>query len=306
MRYRSLALCLFGVLSLACRTTNSSDVKQETDDRPLPGTEKLVDVSNDINAFFREQIALAKKAVNPSDLPWDDKLKQNLVEQVFQRTGKARAGTGIGVHFWGLNLEVSTLTEVEVYLIDKYKNDPTKIHQTKFADSRYGDNPIGLTKALVISHATKETADHSISPVVRIGKTLVGLDKLGHFTAQGRWYYLAEKQGLLSGATERLQFGEFMEGSPRLDPELYPKYKKVYGSFCKICVVRGGFGYFGTESSGVASYADMAANEDGYEFFMDLVADPASFKFDIRNYDVTRWNESNNDNFYKEGLIVRP
>jgi len=52
-------------------------------------------------------------------------------------------------------------------------------------------------------------------------------------------------------------------------------------------------GILGTESSGIFSYADIAANEAGFKFYLDLEKNPESFAqdFDIAKYATCDWDE---------------
>jgi hypothetical protein len=156
-----------------------------------------------------------------------------------------------------------------------------------------------------MSHSVTATADHSISPVIRVGEHLIGVDKVGHFAEEGFWYFLAEKKGLVQGEAERWQFGQFMEGDPDLPKDLHPKYRKAFGAFCRTCVMFGGFGYYGMASTGVCSHADMKANESGYQMFVALEADPAGYRFDLSQFDVQSWNEEFTKNKYAPSLIIR-
>ncbi len=290
---------------LSCRTINSSSQeKQETDDRSTGGREQLQDVGDIINTWYNAQLKEARLEVNPKGKAWTPELRQKLIDAMGRRTAAVRKGTGLGIHFKSLNFEISTLSEVEASLLERLTPEANQIHFTSFKDSRYGNNSIGFPDAKFFSHVTKTTADHSISPAIRVDETIFGLDKLGHFAEEGYWYYLAEKAGLLKGEKERLEFGQFMEGSPNLDPSLHAKYKKIYGTYCKTCVVLGGFGYFGMASTGVCSVADMMANEDGYRFYENLFSDPEKYVFDIRSFKISRWNESNSPNIYSPDLNI--
>jgi hypothetical protein len=58
-----------------------------------------------------------------------------------------------------------------------------------------------------------------------------------------------------------------MEGDPDLDPALHQKYGPIFKQWCGRCA---SFGYYGTASTGVISYADINANEQGSEFYRQL------------------------------------
>lgn len=305
--HRQARLALACTFALgACRTPEASDTKQENDDRHTPVNLALVDISEKIDAWMNLQIIEARIKVNPLNAPWTSQRKEALVEEVARRTITARPGTGIGVHWQGISLEVSALSEFEAHLIDILAPDRHEIAFTTFKDSRYGDNTISLTHALVIAHTTQMAADHSISPSVRLGSTIIGLDKFGHFAEQGFWYYQAMREGLVESAEERYQFGQFMEGDPKFDMTAKSKFHDIYKRFCKICVIFGGYGYFGTTSTGVCSFADMKANDAGYQFYTDLYAHPQTYRFQILDFNVHEWNEETTKSWFIPGLKVRP
>ena len=148
------------------------------------------------------------------------------------------------------------------------------------------------------------TADHSIAPVVRIGSDLVGIDKFAHFLEQGYWYFDATHQGLLQDAAERREFGLYMEGDPDLDKTLHSKYRAIYSRYCPACTKLGGFGYYGSKSTGVVSYADTNANESGYEFYQQLWANPAGYELRLADYATGTWNEQNNPSKFVSGVTT--
>jgi hypothetical protein len=293
-------------LSPACRTPQGSQVKQETDDRLTDANKRLVDVSKQINDLFRQKITLARQEVNPQAAPWTDELKGKLIEKVADHLAKLLPGSGIGIHWNEINLEISQVSAIEDLVFRSLDESKNEIHSTKFVDSRYGDNPIGLPWAKVMSHVSMETADHSISPAIRLGRVIVGTDKLGHFAEEGHWLFLAEKRGLLHGPSDRFQFGQFMEGDPALSLSLYAHYSVVFGTFCPACVIWGGFGYYGMVATGVCSFGDIASNEGGYTFYSDLYAHPADYVFDILSFDTKSWSEEVSKSKYLPGLLVRP
>lgn len=290
-----------------CRqgTTHSSPM-QETDDRPGPRTKALLDQSALVTELVNRVIADARKSTNPHKLPWTPTLRAKFVEEVGRGLAATRPGSGIGLHWCGRHLEISLLTEIEAQIIERLSQDGREILKIPFKESRYGDNPVGLTKALFWSHVTPHVADHSISPIIRIKKSLVGVDKIGHFAEEGLWYYRAEQEGLISNEKERWELGQFMEGDPAFDPQLHEKYRKIFGRYCKPCVIFGGYGYFGMASTGVASHADMMANEAGYRFYKGLYANPDRFTFDFKFFPVDQWNEEVKKNIYDPRLKVRP
>jgi hypothetical protein len=307
MMFRSLWVLILPFLgALSCNKSDPSEVKQETDDRPTPENLKLVDVTDRVNSWVNDSIRDSRLEVNPENKPWDHDLKLKLVNQLSQKLAVAHPGSGLGIHWKEINLEISTLTKIENMIITGLSEDHHEIQFTKFVDSRFGDNPIGITKAQFMSHVTTTTADHSISPVIRVNSNLIGVDKMGHFAEQGLWYFLAEKDGLISTPLERWQFGQFTEGDPDLDTSLHDKYREIYGKYCKTCVIFGGFGYYGMTSTGVCSYGDLMANEGGYQFYAHLYAAPDTYEFDLKYFDTLKWNEEVTPSKFKSGLKVRP
>ena len=57
-------------------------------------------------------------------------------------------------------------------------------------------------------------------------------------------------------------------------------------------------GIFGLGATGVFSNADLAANRAGLQFYKDLEKNPDSFKFKIKDYLTSQWNEQVNPSFY--------
>ncbi|MBL1278781.1 MAG: hypothetical protein COA33_000790 [Fluviicola sp.] len=93
----------------------------------------------------------------------------------------------------------------------------------------------------------------------------VGTDKLGHFFAQGFEYFEIARE---KGVEAALMYG-----------------------------IRTELGKFGLRTTGVFSYADLEANEDGLKFYQDLYNNPFLI-FDISDYASLMWNEEHNENIY--------
>ena len=123
------------------------------------------------------------------------------------------------------------------------------------------------------------------APVIRIGPLLVGIDKLGHFLGQG-WFYAREYEALR-----------------RRDPnatkaELLGRVR-AYGHELEV-------GYQGLTGTGVYSYADLAANWQGFQFYRELwtgsqpfiVETNGSYRvarpFHILDYATDAWDEATN------------
>jgi hypothetical protein len=154
-----------------------------------------------------------------------------------------------------------------------------------FDQSRYKDNPVGLYSGRVPSHKLRSLADFTVGPVIKLHQTLVGVDKLSHFFEQGFWYFDAQLN-----PAERRAFGQYMEGDQALAKEEHPKYASIFKRYCRAC---NKFGYYGSEASGVISFADMEANESGFAFYKKLKQDPLGYRFRVNDYPYTKWNEVN-------------
>lgn len=169
------------------------------------------------------------------------------------------------------------------------------------ADSVYRD----ITFIEGISLNLKELSD-----VVRVGDQLIGLDKIGHFFAEGWGYFQRTREDKLS-SHEAISWGRSLEE-----------------------------GLYGFMTTGVFSHADLVANFHGYRFWLGLrktgqdplkstLADfftlariSCNFElfesikerkvirrwvlkkpFDIADYVDGTWNEANNCNSYKNEEI---
>ena len=300
----------FMLMAISCQRqpadNNKATTKQETDDRASPLTAMLANQNIQIEKAINNALVLARKTVNPDNEPWDETLRLALVADIYSTLGGDQAGSGIGLDGIGIPLEVSAFTKLESWIMANLKPDAHQIVSVRFKDSRYGDNPVGLFATRIPSHISQITADHSIAPVVKIGDTVVGIDKIGHFFQQGYWYFDAIRRGDLATSAEMHELGEFMEGHPDLPKELHDKYQKIFERYCKATAIVGGFGYYGAASTGVISLADMAANEDGLRFYTDLFAAPDTYRFYFDTLDISLWNEENHKNLYVPGLKVRP
>jgi hypothetical protein len=302
--------CLLIFMSTGCLTSKSgtatSDVMLETDDRNTPETAKLLDMSHVIERHINEVLDEIRKAKDPTKRSWNPEEKADFLKEVSKRLAGPRRGSGVGVGSGSMRVEISVLTEIEAWLIENLDPSKHEIAFVPFEKSLYGANPVGIFQAKVPAHTTSATADHSVAPVIRLKNVIVGIDKLAHFLEQGYWYYDATVQGDLSSKRERTDFGAFMEGHPDLDKGVYVKYRKIFGRYCPTCVLAGGFGYYGSVSTGVISLADMTSNEDGFEFYWGLSQNIATYKFRIKQYDLKEWNEQNNKSLFVPSLIVKP
>jgi len=151
-----------------------------------------------------------------------------------------------------------------------------------------------------------------LSDVVNIDKHLIGLDKMGHFFAQG-WQYFELTQYKEQNIDQALKWGEEQET-----------------------------GKFGYTTTGIYSFADLVANFNGWRFWNKVLLkehDPlkgainsfynkpyitceiqiiASIKnnrivkawekntrFDLLEYVDGAWDEGNNGNYYEDSVIEK-
>jgi hypothetical protein len=68
------------------------------------------------------------------------------------------------------------------------------------------------------------------------------------------------------------------------------------------------FGYYGSYSSGVISYADMNANEEGYKFYENVYESykkGEKYVFSVNDYNTASFNEAQNSpSRFSRGLVV--
>lgn len=282
--------------------TNATDPSGllECDDRLFWATKKLVDVQKKIEDHVNSVIADARTAYPKGTQDAGKKIAR----YVFDHLGKNKAGTGVGP-----GNKISELTEIESWLKDNL-SEGTEKYTWKFKDTRYGESPLGIFSGIP-AHLREAYADHSIAPTIKVGDWLIGTDKWGHFFQQGYWYF-----DLGLNQIGRLSLGLWLEG----DQDCYKKpfYPDIPG---KVLDVVGGAkeidsrwtaainsrfpdagkmfpGVFGAASTGVISYADIQANEDGFRFYRDLAADPYGYQFNINRAIplIRQWNEQLNKN----------
>lgn len=148
-----------------------------------------------------------------------------------------------------------------------------------FAESAYRDFSVVQGTGLNLTKA-------ALGCTVNIKGKVVGSDKFGHFFGQGYTMatkFLLKKQSL----AQVLEYGDFTEKS-----------------------------YFGLQANGVYSYGDLAANYEGFKFWMRLTgsyqkdgAEPyvkcvngnwkINASFDWDEYISPAWDEGNNCNYYR-------
>lgn len=290
------------LLGSACRTTSgvpqNSRVLAETDDQTTPKTSRLIDVNSKVDLHINQVIEQARQATRPADGHWTEEAKEALLKAVFDATGGDDPGSGITVGIAGIDAEVSILTKVESWFISEFSVEKNEIAFLKFDETRYRTNEIGIVTGKVMSHKTRQAADHSIAPVVRLSGTLLGVDKLGHLFGQGYWYWSAK----LDSLRLRCEYGAYMEGNPALFEERRRRYRVMAQEW----IPGFRFGYFGSWATGVVSFADGEANEAGYVFYRSLFDDPEGYRFAVENFStqLPLMNEANNPNLYTNDILV--
>jgi hypothetical protein len=125
-----------------------------------------------------------------------------------------------------------------------------------------------------------------IAPELRIGPRLVGIDKLGHFIGQG-WFYYREYQRLRAR-------------DPHATPAALDRAIRIYGHGLEAT-------FLGLTGTGVYSYADLAANWQGLEFYKQVYGGAHPYlardgrgrwrrvrDFHIAEYATDAWDEVQN------------
>jgi RHS repeat-associated protein len=300
---------------------------READDRLTNRTKQLVDVSKILENHVNEVIQAAWR-----DSQGAGESATAFVKRVYEQLGANAPGSEVTV--WPLSplpgrlnvpLSFSPIAKIGVWLDSNLKVDENQIVKLTFAESRYGDNPLrGVAKAvwaLPWLH-NKETADHGIAPTIRIGDTLMGTDKWEHFFQQGYWAFAAS----MSDKEARV-YGLWLEGDPTARGRylgLYPKLQQQWkginppdkhymidGYYAGLSTPFGEktwFGKYGSESTGVISYADINANDNGLKFYRNLfdayTKGQATFTFSVGDYAIQDFNEQNVPNKFVNGLTV--
>ncbi len=260
---------------------------------------RLPDVSNDINSIINERIAKAIETANADRLLVEDidgielltrkpdcdvdDLYTSLKQSIFQSYLLAW-----GLKGYDIDLQFRELLAGKTYAL-------------RLKDSIYRD--IDFLEGFSLN--LKE-----LSEVVNIEGHVIGLDKLGHFFAEG-WRYFEISQDEDAGLQAAMEWGKGMEE-----------------------------GLFGTTTTGIFSYADLVANFNGWRFWNRVLleqSDPlngpierlfdrpyvscdiqfiesikqrrvvrawqANRRFDLRPYIDAAWDEGFNCNGYANPMI---
>ncbi|MEZ4743090.1 MAG: hypothetical protein R3B45_11710 [Bdellovibrionota bacterium] len=290
--------CFLGCNSLRYNSIEKSKLHSETDDTPNASTDKLIDVSAKIEAFINENLAKLRTDVFAKS-KWSDDDKKKFLGLVYEEIASNVSGSGIKV----LGKEVSLKTRIETWLEKNLDEKRNEILWISFIDSKYGKNDIEFGTGKVPTYWTKSGAEHSIAPVINVGGTLMGIDKIGHFFMQGFWYWDAQ----LTSLRNRCEFGQYMEGNSMLFKEKWSKYYDIVAKWLPPTILgHFRFGYYGSWATGVVSYADSEANEAGYQFYKYLFANAQTyqFKFSDFGHHLPMMSEFNNPNKYTHDIVV--
>ncbi len=307
--------------------------ERETDDRWTILTEGLVDVSDIVNDQINKFLASAWTYVqaaykNGESIPACARLE---VGWVYSELGEDAPGSM--VHVSGIG-DFAPIAKIGLLLDNNWLTAPNQIVKLKFSESRYhnNSNPMGGLRPKNYWLWNDATKNHGLAPVVRVGEILVGTDKFEHMFQQGYWLWdLA-----YGGATQTLQaqhpgvafpdftqlavrtaFSEWLEGTDKnragnVDP-LVKQYDAAFHLIVSFFGVKSEKGVFGSYSTGVISYADMAANEQGYQFYTALYnacykallsgqTATVPYHFDVFNFDFPSMNEQRNPNTFVNGV----
>ena len=303
---------------------------RECDDRLTARTANLVDVSKELEDHVNEIISNAWRNAQ-SEVKANTRERANgtrfirgglgtdieeagnhLLRNVFDNLGADEPGSGVdvtGTVFW--NGSHSQLGKIGVWLDNNLDPSKNQIAKITFSQSRYHRNTFGRAAGARIPWLyTKETANHGLAPTINVNGILMGTDKWEHFFQQGYWYYYAayEEGFYLSDPKIREGFGKWLEGEDDPSTAQYESvYKGIFSTFNHEPVKKG---IFGSYSTGVISHADMAANEQGYQFYHNLYEafvtnpDGSPFRFSAIKYTTTMMNEQSNKNTFVHGLQV--
>jgi hypothetical protein len=239
---------------------------------------------------------------------------RSLARQVYGRLGADNPDSFIT----RAGKKLAPIAEIGVWLDNNLSTDEDiagadfQILKLRFRGTQFGENDVGPDRLLDIPWLFDiGTADHGIAPVINVKGVLMGTDKWEHFFQQGYWLFdmgmtNPDKYGSKDPSHWRKAFSEWLEGFPAA-PDL--KEFRTYVSPYNKDVRKG---YYGTYATGRASNGDVAANEQGFQFYMRLYEsfqkDPkgAPFTFSLKDYDVRGFNEENNPGYTVPGLKTNP
>jgi hypothetical protein len=305
---------------------------RETDDRWITATKNLVDVTKNVETYINSWISCIwanDQALFYSPNPGQTAAQTAFLicRNMYQVLGEDAPNSGV----WGTNM--GPIAKIGKWLDTNLKVAKYEIVKLKFCQSRYHKNETTAAGQAISPFPwlfSETTADHGIAPVIRIGGlpgttagTLVGTDKFEHFFQQAFWLFnmvygparvallkIDPKMPDFSQVSVRRAFCEWMEGIPDTYDPLIDKYRvqlAEVGAYFHVPLGKGGYG---SASTGVASWADIQANLDGYLFyeslFLAFMKAPAGTApvFSLSNYSISKWNEQNNKNWFVPSLKI--
>jgi len=238
--------------ALLCVVASGTGAAYETD----PYSNRRVPLRDSAPAMNREVNAALADIVAHWQGPRDD---NRMVMAVFKK---------LGGYYWVDHLERWAMDSPEVERL------PTPLRH-----SIYRGLPIRLTRV---------AAAFGVAPVFRIGDSLVGTDKIGHFLSQGRKFWQRWHRN----------------GDERREADTASR-------------VEGGI--FGSVTTGTFSNADLVSDYEGYRFYRSLFEDdivpgkPAILRWQDGHWQIQRpfdwndhvnayWDEALNPNKYQKGL----
>jgi hypothetical protein len=313
--------------------TNATDPTglRECDDRLTTRTQNLVDVSSILDAHVNEVIGRAwdhaagvvRMAEFKRDKGLDPYLDYgkllhfeaiDLCRAVYAELGENEPGSGVDVTGLGpFNGSYSPVAKIGVWL-DSERNLSAandQIVKLTFSQSRYHLNDRGYLAAKRFKWLySDETADHGIAGTINVNGILMGTDKWEHFFQQGYWYfdYAWHQDTVMGDPKVRTGFGKWLEGEADVSTAMYAgRYMEIAKRFGEA---RARMGIYGSYSTGIISNADMAANEQGFTFYLDLyrafMANPTGkvFRFSAKKYTTTNMNEQKNPSIIDRHLKI--
>lgn len=251
------------------------------------------DVSEVLNQAINAHLNKAKLFTNKKITP------KSSFDQISERFRKSFREQFKG-HYQVFNLTLLMETWMETELLARgYSVSPTLDGRTFHIYDQYRvhlRSGHGRLNAAIFE-TTFRLVGRASANSFNVGGVLIGSDKLGHFIDQGYDYWLKSNRGQDDRAA--IRFGTKTE-----------------------------LGFFGYRTTGVFSYADLAANNAGYRLFKELIIDGENSSerdkaeglfifsrdkegkphvvpnkpFDIRNYVTSDWDEAINFSVYTQGV----
>jgi len=263
-------------------------IRQEAEDREGDKTRRLenVDIVEHVNSVI--------KAAHAQE--GDDGAA--VAKAAFNGLGAKVKGSGYSA------LDIVKLSAFEVWL-EKNLVEGTQIVRLTWKESRYGGNKPGFFNWKTPTLMNEGGANHAIVPTIKLGGTpgstkdgtLVGIDKWAHYFNTGYLYFANAE--LKTSEDLRMGVSQWLEGDPKLTKGERARFAPLARSIGYLL-----FGFLGSWSTGVISFADMYASEHGFRFYDELAKNPKGFKFSLEQINLEKMNEEKNPSTFIEGLVV--